>query len=378
MGSGKNIALIILASFLLSLLGYVFYYRFWQKGGGTAAHLNVQSLYDDRLSVSLNNEKIGTTPLELFRSSPGEKTLSLGNGRNTYQTKISLSSGTLTVVNWGLGPTSTFSEGEVLWFEKGQRRGTAPLLVISDPEGAEVRLDDVLLGNTPLVNSDLSAGEHTLKISQENYKERVISLNLQEGYKLNVKVKLFLLPFLSKTATKIESPGDPRFVLAGFYADNPLLTADPSGWVKGLTFYWNLGREATESGLPYDYLLDAGGQLYDTAGVKLAAASEVEKKLEKARIAYLGRTGEALAEAAQKTLADFAGKVFLTVRKVEVSGTPQGWLRVREKPSTEAKELGRVNERERLELLSETAGWYQIRTAAGLVGYISAAYARKL
>lgn len=378
MGSAKNISLIIFLSFLVSLAGYFLYYRFWLKGGGVAANLTVQSLYSNRLNVSLNNEKIGTTPLELFRSSPGEKTLFLSDGRNTYQTKVGLSSGTLTVVNWGLGPGNTFSEGEVLWFERGQRRGTAPLLVISDPEGAEVRLDDVLLGSSPLVSSDLSAGEHTLKISKENYKERVISLNLQEGYKLNVKVKLFLLPFLSKTAAKIESPNDPRFVLAGFYTDNPLLTADSASWAKGLTFYWNLGKEATASSLPYDYLLDAEGQLYDASGVKLAASSEVERKLEKVKMAYLGKSGETLSEAAQKALADFTLKVFLTVRKVEVINTPTGWLRVREKPSLSAREVGRVNVREKLDLLGESGEWYQIKTADGKVGYISAAYARKL
>lgn len=377
MANVRNLFLIVFLSLILSLFGYSLYRLLWLRGGAGAS-LAVQSLYGSPLNVLLDNIAVGVTPIGNFKTTAGEKTLVLSDDRNTYQAKVTLGNGTLTVVNWGLGPNSNFSEGEVLWFEKSQNRGSAPLLVISDPDGAEVRLDDVLIGSTPLVNEDLAVGEHTLKISRENFKERTILINLQEGYKLNVKVKLFLLPFLGKDASRLESPGDPRFVLAGFSSDNPLLTADPISWAKGLTFYWNLGKEATISGSSYDYLLDFRGQLYDTAGVKIAASSEVESKLEKVKVAYLGKSGAGISEEAQKALADFAGKVFLAVRKVEVTSTPTGWLRVREKPSLAAKEIGRVNARDQLELVSESGDWYQIRMSNGTVGYISAAYARKL
>lgn len=365
----RNTLLIIAVSLLISVGGYFLYYRFWLKKGGGAASLNVQSLYENRLNVSVDDKNVGSTPLELSGIAEGEKVMLLSDGRNSYQMKVNLSGGTLTVVNWGLGPTGIFSEGEVLWFEKGQPRGTAPLLVIADPESVEVRLDDVLIGNAPLVNRDLSAGEHTLKISKEGYKERLISINLQEGYKLNVKAKLFPLPTTNQPAVKLDAPGDPRFLLTELSSGSPSLAADPAGWVKGLIFYTKPN---------YDYFLDFRGQLYDSSGVKVSSASEVENKLEKVKIAYLSREGGGLSEEAKASLTAFAGKVFLTVPRVEVISTPTGWLRIREKPSLSAKEIGRVSVREKLDLLGESGEWYQIKTAEGTVGYIAAAYAKKL
>lgn len=64
---------------------------------------------------------------------------------------------------------------------------------------------------------------------------------------------------------------------------------------------------------------------------------------------------------------------------VEIKDTPTGFLRVREKPSTSSKEVGRVNPGDRYPLLTTNSGWYQIKVdlEATSSGWISSQYATK-
>jgi hypothetical protein len=63
--------------------------------------------------------------------------------------------------------------------------------------------------------------------------------------------------------------------------------------------------------------------------------------------------------------------------KVTILTTPNGFLRVRETPSTSAAEISRVNTGETFNLVEEQAGWYKITLTDGSTGWISADYAKK-
>ncbi len=62
---------------------------------------------------------------------------------------------------------------------------------------------------------------------------------------------------------------------------------------------------------------------------------------------------------------------------VLILSTPTGFLRVRETPSTSAKEIARVSPDDELELISEQTGWFEVKLADGKTGFISSQYARK-
>ncbi len=64
---------------------------------------------------------------------------------------------------------------------------------------------------------------------------------------------------------------------------------------------------------------------------------------------------------------------------IEVKDTPTGFLRVREKPSTAAKEMGQIKPGDKYPLLDSQSGWYEISVdlPATSSGWISAQYADK-
>lgn len=60
-----------------------------------------------------------------------------------------------------------------------------------------------------------------------------------------------------------------------------------------------------------------------------------------------------------------------------VKKTPTGFLRVREKPSVNGKEVGRVSPGDKVTILEELTSWYKIRTNSGVEGYVSSIYINK-
>lgn len=63
--------------------------------------------------------------------------------------------------------------------------------------------------------------------------------------------------------------------------------------------------------------------------------------------------------------------------EVVVNQTPVGFLRVREKPATTAKEIDRVSPGQTLSLLQELAGWVKVKLPNGNEGYVFSAYVTK-
>lgn len=60
-----------------------------------------------------------------------------------------------------------------------------------------------------------------------------------------------------------------------------------------------------------------------------------------------------------------------------VKNTPTGFLRVREKPSVNGKEVGRASPGDKVTILEELTSWYKIRTSDGVEGYVSGVYIQK-
>lgn len=375
---GKRVATVLLSCLILSLLVYLFYHKVWlKKDSGIPAALQVRSLSAKALNVSLNGA-YGETPFRTDTLTEGEKTLILSDGKDSFRTKISLLTGTMTVVNWGLGPSEAFSEGEILWLERA--KGKAPFLVISNPDKAKVRLDGVLLGTTPLSSSEIAAGDHTLKLAKEGYKPREISIHLEEGYKLNIKAQLFLKPVEEKEVKPLLLAEEPRISLFDFSSLKEELLADPSNWARGIVYYLGYeGREAEGALLKtYDYFVDFRGQLYNGEGIKMAPGSEGMEEAEEIVVGYLGRTGEGLAEEAKSALLSLGETAFVKMEEVKILPTGLGWLRVRDEPSLSGKEIAKVNVGEQLRLLGESNNWYKVKLSDGGEGWLSAQYAKKL
>jgi len=66
----------------------------------------------------------------------------------------------------------------------------------------------------------------------------------------------------------------------------------------------------------------------------------------------------------------------ITKSNILIKDTPTGWLRVREEPTLNASESGKVNPGEKFPLLEEQEGWYKIKMAT-MEGWISSVYSEK-
>lgn len=375
--NARKIALLVLISFALSLGSYFLFNRFVANRALGSAALAVNSP-GESLTVALNGEVLGKTPYYSDSLKAGEPSLVLTSGESSFRSKIKLSDGALTVVNYSPGPTEDFSEGEIIWLEKSKESPGGSLLAISDPDEAEVRLDGELLGQTPLASRAAASGDHALKIIKEGYKSRSIKVQIQPGYKLNLKVRLMLLP-LSAGAGKIDFPDEPRFKITDFSTSSPALYADTSGWAKGLVYYTrNLEKEASSSAAyNFHLFLDYKGQTFDKEGLRSASLSPVS--VEEVTIAYLGRKADAgLSDDAKETLRSLAEKILTKVQKVQVLPTGLGYLNVRRGPSAADAIVTRVNEGDKLILLSEEGGYFKVRLPDGQEGYVSKKYAGKI
>lgn len=77
-------------------------------------------------------------------------------------------------------------------------------------------------------------------------------------------------------------------------------------------------------------------------------------------------------------LATISTPIITTTPQVKVLDTPTGFLRVRDKASLSGKEIAQVKPTDTLILLEELPGWFRIRSADGVEGYVSSSYVVKL
>jgi len=235
---------------------------------GTTKPAALQVTSTPEASIFLDGKHVGKSPFFSDQLQAREYLVKLTSGEASHSEKVTLTQGTLTVINWELANSFLAQSGEVLWLEKGQRG----LFITSMPDEASISLDGRLVGKTPQKIEEVEEGDHKVSLSKLGYIDR---------------------EFVVKTSNKY------------------LLVADVT-LASGIA----TGEVTVSSPLPES-------------------------------------------------------------EKVEVTKTPQGFLRVRREPSTSAPEIGRVKDGDQLELIQETQGWVQIKFE-GKQGWVSSQYIKKL
>lgn len=136
--------------------------------------------------VFINDVDAGKTPYEDQELTTEEYSVKIQVDNNTWQGKIKLLPGTLTVINRELTNDSSSSAGEVLTLEKG-----SGVTIVSNPTDAIIEIDGKEYGRTPK-SIDISIGEHTFAIKKGNYLNRSIRATVPENYNLVLNVDLAL------------------------------------------------------------------------------------------------------------------------------------------------------------------------------------------
>ncbi|MBI3283123.1 SH3 domain-containing protein, partial [Candidatus Curtissbacteria bacterium] len=104
----------------------------------------------------------------------------------SHSEKVTLTQGTLAVVNWELANSFLAQSGEVLALEKGQKG----LFITSMPDEAAISLDGRLVGKTPQKIEEVEEGDHKVSLSKPGYVEREFVVKTSNKYLLVADVTL--------------------------------------------------------------------------------------------------------------------------------------------------------------------------------------------
>jgi len=313
--------------------------------------------------ILLDNKEAGVTPYLSDQLEAGNPVLSFGS----FNQKIRLTAGALTVVNWVLGPSETFSAGEVVWFSESSTG--SELVVITNPV-AEVFLNGESLGESPL-SKPLSVGEYDLEIKKGGYFPRKIKIAVKESLRLNVSARLALQPF-PEEPRQLSAPSPNLIVWDLSGIPSLASTETASDWVSGAVF-WSSRMEEPAA---YDFFLTAGGKLYDATGSEVSLESLTQIS-DRKTVGYLSDAPGALSSAASTTLNSLASRLYPAPPQVKILDTGIGYLKVRSGPGKSYSEIGRANVGATYTYLGEQSGWYKISFGGG-EGWVSSDYSKKL
>lgn len=244
------------------------------------------------------------------------------------------------------------------------RFGFSPLLVflgfqskaglkISASTEAVVFLDDQKVGKTPFQNDALKAGEYKVALVSEegNWQGRV----LLSGGTLSL-----INREIAPTAT----------------------------FSSGETLTLQKGTGAVIVSTPGGVQVEVDGKIYGQTPTSLSNLGAGEHIFVLSRQGYLSRSiratipsGMMLAVSVDLAMAEnfpaAAVPTLTSIPKLKVGQTPTGFLRVRERPSLNGKEIGKVSSGDILIFIEETPGWFKVRMDNDIEGFVSSQYIEK-
>lgn len=146
-------------------------------------------------NVFIDGKMVGKTPYQANDLKAGEVTVKLIPESTTtplvsWEGKVKLNSGVLTLVDREFSASDAVSSGQILTLEKIKDDKSASVSVVSDPDGSLVNLDGETKGFAPIALDKVSIGDHQITVSKEGYAEKVVKAKTIAGYKLIINVKL--------------------------------------------------------------------------------------------------------------------------------------------------------------------------------------------
>lgn len=181
----KFLALLVVASLVLSACQNPF-------GKKEPAGLQVTA-ESGTASVFLNGQYVNKTPYVDKTLKAGTYSLRLepeDSSLAVYETSVTLHSSTLTVVNWNFANTAETSSGVVYEMEPLNNSKETALSIVSIPDSTIVKINGTSEGFTPVLKNNMTAGSHQFQVSLPSYVEQKRTVNIVEGYKMKVNVKL--------------------------------------------------------------------------------------------------------------------------------------------------------------------------------------------
>lgn len=237
----KRAFFLIISGGIILLLGIGFLVKVFVLDGRGVAALQIQSF--PKADVFLDNNQVGQTPFKDEKLKPGEYYLKLSAGSMEWSGKIKLYKEMITFVNRDLADILDNSGGEILTLEKLTDGQTTEITVVSEPNGAIVKVDGKTVGTAPVTVSDIVPGDHEISLSYPGYRERFFRGRVAAGYRLNAAVQLGKT---KEEAVTVLTP-TPKPATASATLAKPYVTIKetPTGWLR---VRFAPSTAATESG----------------------------------------------------------------------------------------------------------------------------------
>src|SRR3990167_6126516 len=237
---------------------------------------------------------------------------------------------------------------------------------------AQVFLDNKPLGQTPLCRCEqhdtLNAGVYELKIvpDDKNVEPFMSRVRINSGVLTAVERTFLPGAYASSYILALEktNSSDPQLFVASI-PDGAIVSID--GREEGIT---PLSQNSIS---PSEHEIEIQKQGFSKKTVRVRAVPSYKLVLN----VILGTQGSSDETSETLTPTPNPEPTKSEAPLVTIKNTPVGFLRVRENPSTAAKEIGRVNPGETFSYIDENAGWFQIELRDGTLGWISKQYATK-
>lgn len=231
---------------------------------------------------------------------------------------------------------------------------TSGISVLSDPQDATVFLDGKEMGKSPYENKNLEVRNYSLRLQKDQLKWEgkirlnpgaitVINRDLATDSASSAGESLSLQK--GKGLTIVSNPSESEVEIDGKNVGKTPLTTDTAiGEHTILLSHSNYLKRSIRATLPENYNL--------TISVDLALS---EADLSSIQVPTITQTAQ-----------------------VVVKNTPTGFLRVRDKPSLNGKEIARAKPGDKFVLLEELGEWDRVRLVDTTEGYVSTAYLEKV
>lgn len=237
---------------------------------------------------------------------------------------------------------------------------TSGISIYSLPSEATVFLDEKEVGKTPYDDKNLDTREYTVKISKDQASPDLI------GASWSGKVKL-----RPGTVTVINRD----IALDSASSAGETLTLDKG---KGITVISNPSESDVEidgkvSGkTPLTLELDAGEHT-----ILVSHTNYLKRSIRAALPNNFNLTVSVDLALSEADLTVVATPTITQTPEVAVLQTPTGFLRVRDKPGLNGKEVAQVKPGDILVLLEDQGSWDRVRLPGGTEGFVSSSYVEK-
>lgn len=378
------------------------------------AKLTVQSS-ETGAKVYYNNKYLGDVPLDSVEVRAGLNNISIKGFRNTYSTTLNIVDKSENIIYRDLGINKNLSSGINIW--EGTLDDKKVELFVN-PQNSKILVNDKEV-SIDEINS-LDRGTYKFDISSTGYKEASFSVNVREGFKTNIEVKLSPLPY----TRDLQNYNNMENIFT-VYSNNSDVFISSKDWVDYFLYFTKKrGVSFKDLGLvkdPYiNYFIDSEGRIFDQLGSQVDTLDSIENP-ESKKVAILMRSTDKgnindknyksllffnpkISYKNQETVTDekYSAKLSVitnqtvpvstlglstndtkpakdtstqpapttNVKKIVVINNE--WLRVRKTPNGE--ELGKALQNEEYEYISETNdGWIKIKFK-NAEGFVSKSY----